>query len=167
MNYPDRKLPRLKQYDYSSNGAYFVTICADHHKSIFARISPINREGMFRHQLTPFGEIAAKYLLEIEQRFPGTKIDKYVIMPNHIHAIILLDRSMPGGPTLSDMICAFKSLSTRECKRSYKIEQVFQKSFHDHVIRGREDYEMIWKYIDSNPRRWREDCFYPKEECMD
>ena len=164
LEYPSRKQPRLTQYNYRSNGAYFVTICAHQRKSIFSRINPVNQQGMFCYQLTPFGEIAAANLLKLEQRFPDAKIEKYTIMPNHIHAIISLDRSTPTGASLSDIICAYKSLTTRECKRLSQIEKVFQNSFHDHVIRSQKDYEMIWQYIDSNPRRWREDCFYEESQ---
>ncbi len=63
-------------------------------------------------------------------------------------------------PTLSDVICSFKSLTTRECKQQYDVRYIFQTSFHDHIIRNREDYINIWKYIDTNPARWELDCFY-------
>ena len=154
----------MKQYDYSTNGAYFVTICAAHHHSIFSRIYPINQQGMFCHQQTKLGDIAEKNLLQMEQRYPGIRIDKYVIMPNHIHAIIFMEQeSSAKKATLSDIICAFKSLTVRACKSISSIENVFQKSFHDHVIRGQADYERIWRYIDTNPSCWREDCFYCEE----
>ena len=64
-------------------------------------------------------------------------------------------------PTISDIICAFKSITTRICKKEgLKEEQLFQSSFHDHIIRGEKDYEKIWEYIDENAEKWEEDCFY-------
>ena len=168
MEHPNRKLPRLRHYDYRENGAYFVTICADHHKQIFSRIVPTNQEGVYCNKLSRYGEIAAKTLIEMEERFPGIRIDKYVIMPNHIHAIIAIERDASlCGPSLSDIVCAYKSITAKKCRQCFPINCVFQKSFHDHIIRGREDYEMIWQYIDTNPLRWREDCYFIVERNND
>ena len=164
MDYPSRKLQRLKHYDYSENGAYFVTVCANQHRSIFSRIYPINQQGMFRNRHTELGDIAEATLLEMQQRFPGITIDKYVIMPNHIHAIICIEQvSSSKKATLSDVLCAFKSLTTRACKKASSIDVVFQKSFYDHIIRDDAEYQRIWQYIDTNPARWRDDCYYCEE----
>ena len=161
LDYPSRKLQRLKHYDYSANGAYFVTICAYQHRSVFSQIYPINQQGMFCNRLTELGDIAETTLLQMQQRFPGITIDKYVIMPNHIHAIIYIDQEASSKKVaLPDVLCAFKSLTTRACKRVSSIESVFQKSFHDHVIRNDADYQRIWGYIDTNPSRWKDDCYY-------
>ena len=162
MNFPKRKPTRLKNYDYSSNGYYFVTICSHNRKNIFSKIvgqglAPAETE------LLPYGIIVQEQLLALEKRFDGVRIDNYVIMPNHIHAIVVIDKNTAGAspcPTLSDIICAFKSLTTRMCKAVYPIEKLFQNSFHDHIIRGERDYEKIWEYIEFNALKWQEDCFY-------
>ena len=66
-------------------------------------------------------------------------------------------------PTMTDVICAFKSITTRMCKRKgFKEKHLFQSSFHDHIIRGEKDYQKTWEYIDTNPLKWEEDCFYNK-----
>ena len=87
-------------------------------------------------------------------------------MPNHIHAILILNGETAGAsprPTLTDIVCAYKSLTTRECKKSGFREKLFQTSFYEHIIRGRDDYEEIVKYIYENPIRWCYDELYVEE----
>ena len=84
-------------------------------------------------------------------------------MPNHIHVILVLEDEMAGAslrPTLMDIVCAYKSLTTRECKKHGFIEKLFQTSFYEHIIRGQKDYEEIEKYIYENPIRWYYDKLY-------
>ena len=174
---PKRKHPRLKGYDYSSNGYYFVTICTKDMKCIFGKVesldnnlgrglAPVERECKdTRIILSPYGLIAEKQLFELEQRYDYVKIDKYVIMPNHIHTIIILDSKVAGAsprPTLSDIMCAYKSLTTRECNKISNVSgrKVFQESFYDKVIRNEEGYLEIWQYIDENPRKWQNDEYF-------
>ena len=101
----------------------------------------------------------------LEQRFPSLKIDQYVIMPNHIHAIILLEETVGDSqrPTITDIICAYKSLTTRECKKIQPIDKLFQTSFYEHVIRGQKDYDEIAEYIVNNPKQWELDKLYTEE----
>ncbi len=165
MNLPSRKPTRLKGYDYGSNGYYFVTICSHNRKQIFSKIVG---QGLApaKIELSSYGIIAQEQLLKIENRFKDVKIDKYVIMPNHIHIIVVINRTEAGAspcPTLSDIICAFKSLTTRQCNTYLPIKKLFQTSFHDHIIRGEKDYQKIWEYIDSNAQKWQEDCFCNEE----
>ena len=90
------------------------------------------------------------------------KVDQYVIMPNHIHAVLILEETAGASPrpTLTDIVCAYKSLTTRACKKLLPINKLFQTSFYEHVIRGREDYKEIVKYIAENPSRWESDNLY-------
>ena len=161
MNLPKRKPTRLKDYDYSSEGAYFITICSHNRKDIFGIIVG---QGLApaENQLYPFGEIAKYELLDLETRYKNIKVDKYVIMPNHIHAIIFIEKTAGASPcpTLSDMVCSFKSITTRKCHLIKHDIKIWQRSFHDHIIRGEEDYLKIWQYIDTNPQKWEEDCFF-------
>ena len=171
---PKRKHPRLKGYDYSSNGYYFVTICTKEMKNIFGLIEEnvgqvlASADGEYKDTkiiLSPYGLIAEKQLFELEQRYDYVKIDKYVIMPNHIHTIIILDSKAAGAsprPTLSDIMCAYKSLTTRECNKISNVSgrKVFQESFYDKVIRNEEGYLEIWQYIDENPRKWQNDEYF-------
>ena len=162
MNLPKRKPTRLKAYEYSQNGYYFITICTNKHRSI---LSTIVGQGLAPAEchLSKYGKIAEREMLALEQRYACVKIDKYVIMPNHIHAIIAIENTTAGAspcPTLSHIVCAFKSLTTRKCRQENPIDKLFQTSFHDHIIRGEKDYSEIWEYIENNPTNWETDCFY-------
>ncbi|MBQ8288385.1 MAG: transposase [Clostridia bacterium] len=93
-------------------------------------------------------------------------IDQYVIMPNHIHIVLLIGIEAAGAsprPTVMDIICAYKSLTTRECKKNGWKNKLFQTSFHDHNVRNRDDYDEIVKYIYENPMRWKFDGSYAEE----
>ena len=87
-------------------------------------------------------------------------------MPNHIHAIMILHGETAGAsprPTITDIVCAYKSLATRECKKNGFDGKLFQTSFYEHIIRGQEDYTEIVKYIYENPIRWYYDELYAEE----
>ena len=183
---PKRKHPRLKGYDYSSNGYYYVTICSKDMKCIFGKIeynenwNPIFDESRnvgrglapavreykdTKITLSPYGIIAEKQLFALEQRYDYVEIDKFVIMPNHIHAIIILDGMSAGAsprPTLPDIMCAYKSLTTRECNKMSNIKgrKIFQESFFDKIIRNEKGYLAVWQYIDENPRKWQNDDYF-------
>ena len=179
---PKRKPTRLKGFDYSTAGAYFVTICTRERKKILSDIIRIPStsaqntsksvvgEGLappeYAVQLKPCGKIVQEQLQSIPTRFPSVSVEDYVIMPDHIHAIIFLHRNAGGAspsPTLNDVVCALKSLTSRSCKQRYGIENIFQRSYIDHIIRDREDYETRKKYIRENPTRWMFDPLYTKE----
>ncbi len=157
MELPKRKPTRLKEYDYSSPGAYFVTICTKNRKELLSEI--IVGEGLCtlpQNKLTPTGEVVEKSIQYINNNYNGVKIDKYVIMPNHIHLIVTLDNS--GGdrtPPLHKVIGQLKSYTTNKFN-----DILWQRSYHDHIIRGEQDYRKIWEYIDTNVIRWEKDCFY-------
>ena len=155
---PQRKHPRLKEYDYSSAGAYYVTICTQNRRCLFSTI--VGQEfAPAVLQLTAYGKIAEEQLFLLEQRYPTLMIDRYVIMPNHIHAILVLEDAAGASPrpTITDIVCAYKSLTTKACKHAYPIDKLFQTSFYEHVIRGREDYDEIAEYITNNPKQWELD----------
>ena len=101
----------------------------------------------------------------LEQRYPSLKIDQYVIMPNHIHVIFILNHAAGASPrpTIMDIVCTYKSLTTRQCKKVQPIDKLFQTSFYEHVIRGREDYDEIAEYIANKPKQWELDKLYSKE----
>ena len=162
--FPQRKHPRLDYYDYSTAGAYYITICTQNRRCLLSRVvGRIAAPAAIEH--TIYGRIAQEQLLQLEKRYPSLTVDRYVIMPNHIHAILILDGSAGASPrpTIPDIVCAYKSLTTKACKAVCPIEKVFQNSFYEHVIRGREDYEEIAKYIYENPSKWELDQLYSKE----
>ena len=170
---PERKSTRLKNYDYSSAGVYFVTICTNGRKQILSEIIKVSStandtltiqtvgEGLappgYTIKLKPCGKIVKEQLHLLEQRFCGVCVKDYVIMPDHIHVILYLRKETGGAspsPTLDDVICAFKSLTSRNCKQKYGIEKMFQRSSVEHTVRDREDYESHRKYMYENPMRW-------------
>ena len=162
---PKRKHPRLDNFDYSAAGAYFVTICTQNRRCVLSRVvgRGLAPAEIGRMEHTLFGKIAEKQLLLLEDRYPCLSVDRYVIMPNHIHVILILDCEAAGAsprPTVMDAVCAYKSLTTIECKKMGLTEKLFQTSFYDHVIRDREDYEKHVRYICENPVRWRYDELY-------
>lgn len=161
---PQRKHPRLAHYDYSTAGAYFITICTHNRRCLLSRIAGQDL-GAAEVHYTAYGEIAEKQLLLLEQRYPSLKIDQFVIMPNHIHAILILEEAAGASPrpTIADIVCAYKSLTTRACKAVRPVEKLFQTSFYDHVIRGQEDYAEIAEYIVNNPKQWELDKLYAAE----
>jgi len=162
MELPKRKNPRLSQFDYSSPGAYFVTICTKDMKQFLGNITVGRGLALAENNLSIYGKIADEQINLLETRYRSVKIDKYVVMPNHVHAIISLGTAGASPrPTISDVICTFKSITTIKCRKAgLKDKYLFQRSFHDHIIRGERDYRKIWEYIDTNIIRWQNDCFY-------
>lgn len=162
MELPQRKSTRLKDYDYSQDGYYFITMCTQNRKNILSIVG----EGFSLPKLTQYGEITEKLLLEITKRYEEINIDKYVIMPNHIHLLIALKNDGRGNPspTIDRAMGWFKYMATKEINNLYGTfcRKIFQRSFHDHIVRGDEDYREIWQYIDNNPTKWTEDKFYIK-----
>ena len=142
-----RKHPRLKCFDYTSPYYYFITICTCDKACIFGKPGSLNR----------LGGVAETVLLEIEKHFHNVRVDKYAIMPNHVHMILVLEGENAG---VSRIIGQYKSTVTRKIREIHPQQKVWQTSFHDHVIRNQKDYERIWRYIEANPLNWNRDCFF-------
>ena len=165
---PKRKDLRLKQYDYSSAGTYFVTICIKNRERILsAVIKPSVGVGalddplMPQIQLTEIGKITEKYLLSSEN-IPGVKIDQYVIMPDHIHVMIFLypdeyasrkDGSSRAPTPTNEMLPHVISTFKRFCNKEIGYN-IFQRGYIEHIVCDREDYETRTKYICENPIHW-------------
>ncbi len=145
--FTDRKHPRLKNYDYSTENYYFVTICTHEKKCIFGAPDCLNQHGM----------IAQLAIRNIPIHFPGVEVNKFVVMPNHIHMIVELPQNIAD---LSVMIGQYKAFVTKKIRELSPDMNVWQRSFHDHIIRNQQGYEKIWQYINNNPVKWEEDCFY-------
>lgn len=112
-----------------------------------------------RHRIDQLWKFAEQELLALEKRYPFVKVDAYAIMPNHIHVLFAIENGTAGAsprPTISDVVSAYKSLTTRRCQSG----KLFQASFYDHVIRGQSDYDDIYRYIENNPAQWEQDELY-------
>ena len=161
MDLPKRKPTRLKNYGYSQNGYYFITICTHNKQKILCNIVG---EGFPLPQLTENGEILKNIILSVNKKYNCVNIDKYVIMPNHIHIIFCIQNNGRGdpSPTISHVVGWLKYNATTQVNKKNNTSgyKIFQRSFHDHIIRGEKDYLKIWNYIDTNPQKWKEDCFY-------
>lgn len=163
---PNRKPLRLRDYDYSSPGACFVTICTKDRKCILSRITVgADALGGPSLTLTETGKIVEKYIVSTN-RIDGLHVDNYVIMPNHVHMILRIETGSfetNGGPPrasapttaiIPNAVGALKRLVQRETG-----EKIFQRSYYEHVIRNERDYLEIWNYIDTNPAKWAEDRY--------
>lgn len=163
MGHPKRKRIRLKAYDYSQNGAYFVTICSKDRESLLSEIVGDGLCAVPQTILTHIGTEIEKSIKYINNNIGGVNIDKYVIMPNHVHMIIELNPTGgDGAPPLPDIIRRFKTYTTKayaEIQGTGNIT-LWQRSFYEHVIRNEQDYLEIWEYIENNPLRWEADKYY-------
>ena len=123
-------------------------------------------QGLCSCRLSDLGGIAYTELYKLETRYQNITIDKHVIMPNHIHAIIKIKRreQSPRPTTLTDVMCAYKSLTTKCYNMMFSISgrTIWQERFHDIIIRNEEQYRFICKYIDENPAKWAEDRYFIK-----
>ena len=170
---PFRKHLRLRQYDYSQAGCYFITICAQHRRKILGRIvggddhiAPFSRSAKAEIlRLSGYGECVDRYINSFEAHYKNVSVDKYVIMPNHVHLIIKVAEeygaprsSRPTDALIPKIIAALKTMVNREVGRP-----IWQSSYYDHIIRDEADYLTKWDYIDANPARWAEDEYYIAE----
>ena len=175
---------RLQTWDYSNNGAYFITICTQNRHHFFGHIQ--NQE----MQLSEIGKFAEQYWYEIPNHFPMVELGNFVVMPNHVHGILIIDKindesfsesvetrhclvstiktntiigssrfQNQGKNTISSIVGSYKSIVT---KMSRQINPNFgwQSRFHDHIIRNSKSFENIQNYIEQNPLKWNDDRFY-------
>jgi REP element-mobilizing transposase RayT len=162
MELPKRKPNRLPYFDYSTPGAYFITICTKDRKCIFWENVGASIARPHKPTLSRSGKIVETAIRDITGHYPSITVDHYVVMPNHIHLLLQINTDEDGrpmvAPTISTVVQQLKGVVTKQIGQS-----VWQKLFHDHVIRGEKDYLKIWEYIDTNPARWHEDCFFEED----
>lgn len=148
MELPNKKPARLQGYDYSNQNYYLITICTHNKLHLFCDVNKLNK----------LGEIAKIELLNIPNHFEDVRIDKYVIMPDHIHSIIIIgcngetERSRPF-PTLSTVVGLYKSGVSKQIHKIAPNIKIWQKSFNDRIIRNEKSYREVWQYIDENLRK--------------
>jgi REP element-mobilizing transposase RayT len=180
-----RRSIRLKGYDYSAAGLYFITSCCQEMKCRFGKIE---KNEML---LNEFGMIAYNEWIKLPERFPNFTLDVFQIMPNHMHGIISVGagftpaqtpaqndhtcenragvREYGAGvnpaPTIGDIVGAYKSLVSNECLKIYKsrneiMGRIWQRNYYEHIIRNESSYNTISEYIINNPQQWDKDNFY-------
>ena len=171
----NRKSIRLKNYDYSRPGFYFITICTKDRKTLFGHIE---NNIMI---LNDSGAMIKKCYFELEKRF-NIKCRDIVVMPNHIHCIIEIvgvplvgtqKNGQPQGiaPTLGDIIGVFKSITTNEYIKGVKAgnwqpfnKKLWQRNYWEHIIRNKESYMKLAEYIQNNPLKWEYDELNPNKK---
>src|SRR5574341_2258341 len=165
-----RRSIRLSGYDYSQAGAYFVTICTQNRQCLFGEI--VDEE----MGLSDAGRIVQSVWVELPQHYVGVDIDGFVVMPNHIHGIIVLIDDVVGAgldvraglkpaPTarkrrgLPEIVRAFKTFSSRHINqwRDTPGMPVWQRNYYEHVIRGEDQLNRVRRYIEDNPMMWETD----------
>ena len=160
--FPKRKINRLKSWNYSNNGGYFITICTDNRKHILSKICV--GDGFPVPQLTKTGQIVDDYIKNINLKYSCVTVSEYMIMPNHIHLLLLIDNNGTGNPspTVGNIIGWFKYNTTKSVNEEYKSagNKLWQRSFYDHIIRDEKDYMEKLNYILSNPLKWADDEYY-------
>ncbi len=151
---PKRKQMRLNDYDYSQNGYYFITVCTESRQT---NLSDVYNGGVL---LRPIGKIAENEIAELTKRYK-IGINPYIIMPDHIHMIIKINREtqraeQSPAPTVCDMICAFKSLTTKIANKNDNCigRRIWQRNYYEHIIRDENDYIANAEYILNNPLKW-------------
>jgi REP element-mobilizing transposase RayT len=162
---PVRKPNRLSGYDYSRNGRYYITVCAKERLELFAKIDEVYVGAAIcrpRVCLTDVGRIIDEAIGNIPTKYPTACVDTFVIMPNHLHLILEINNDDESGrqvaaPTIQTIIGQLKRYVSKQCGYS-----VWQKSFHDHIIRNETEYLRIARYIETNPQNWKEDSLYPQ-----
>ncbi len=166
-----RSRMRLAGYDYGRAGAYFVTICTEEHRCVFGRIV----DDMM--VLNDAGRIVNLVWEELQEHHVGVATDAFVIMPNHVHGIVILaPDEIPQGageegamnriPTLGDVVRGFKARVTIGINRMRSVSgvRVWQRNYYEHVVRGEKDLERVRQYIIENPGRWYEDHYNPANQ---
>ena len=158
MNFPKRKVLRLKDYDYSQTGGYFITFCTENRAPLLGNI--VVGGGVLdapQVELTEYGRITEKYIQNISVAYPHISVENYVIMPNHVHLLLVVGDGGQGAarPTVSAVVRSIKALVRKETGKS-----LFQNSFYDHILRDGQDFLIHWDYIETNPGKWAEDEYH-------
>lgn len=159
--YPSRKPLRIKDYDYSQPGGYFVTICAQNKQCFFGDI----QQGEMI--LNAAGQMAQEEWDDLSLRFTNISLDASIVMPNHLHAIVIFNEK-DEKLHLGAIIQAYKSITTNKYIQGVRNKgwipfnkRLWQRNYYEHIIRNDQDLEIIQEYIMTNPQKWDKDRFHP------
>ena len=152
---PKRKEIRIREYDYSAPGAYFVTICTANREHVLWETVGAD---IIRPQdvpLSTIGQIVEQSILQITDHYENVSVDKFCILSDHVHLILRIESDENGrmisAPTVSTVVGSMKRWVSKQIGRS-----IWQKSFYEHGIRNQQDYDEIWEYIEHNPMKYKE-----------
>jgi len=168
---PRRRSLRLKDYDYSQEGAYFMTVCVQDRRCLFGEVI----DGAVL--TSPIGQIVQQAWNELPKYYPTVKLDQFVAMPNHIHGIVFIHAPPHVGapfmashnkqgainraPTLGEIVRTLKAASTRLIRLAGSAGFSWQRNYYDHVIRNETELTRIREYIVNNPLQWALDREHP------
>ncbi len=169
-----RKLNRMPEFDYSSEGLYFITVCTKDRREYFGMV----KNG--KMVLNVYGRIVKQQWLWLAKQYSYVKLDEFIVMPNHIHGILVIEEVGTGHDvgtgrdlslhrdlslqyhqykikSLSELIGAFKTTSSKLIHRMGLAEFQWQRSFYDRIIRNQKELNNIRAYIHYNPIKWQRD----------
>ncbi len=157
MEVNSRKPNRLSGFDYSQTGAYFITICTKDRQCILSRVvenPPDKSVGADiirppKIELSKYGDIIYKAIQNIPSIYTGVLVDRFVIMPNHVHILLRIENNSGRMISAPTVIGSMKRYASKEIGYS-----IWQKGFYDHIIRNEQDYTEHLQYIDQNPTKW-------------
>jgi putative transposase len=167
---PNRRSIRARDYDYAQNGAYFVTICVAQRLCLFGDVT----DGEMRY--TTIGQVVESAWQNLPHHTPGLILDALVVMPNHLHGIVILPgapstnmlrENMPRGPqrrSLGAVVGGFKSAVSRQVSADNLslIRPLWQRNYYERIIRNDRELDSIRRYIEANPARWADDPDHPR-----
>ncbi len=144
-----RRSIRLQGYDYTNAGVYFVTICCNQRQHLFGNID--NGE----MKINAIGQIVSNLWQKIPQHFPNAELDRFVLMPNHLHGIIVISESAEKS-SLANIVQNFKSISSRKINRiskNYGVS-IWQRNYYERIVRSEQELKNLREYIENNPANW-------------
>ena len=156
---PERKQLRLKGYDYNRKGGYFVTFCVKGRHELLGQVVGGGVLGAACMELSEYGMNLCAVIDYTNRNNSSLKIDKYIVMPNHAHLIVMVHgasgKPRPTNASIPKLISSLKRYTNNLAGFN-----IWQTSYHDHIIRNEFEYLQIWRYIDDNPANWYKDCYH-------
>ena len=152
---PVRKLNRCQSYDYSTPGYYFLTLCTANRECLLGHVTMADETQRSTVILSEIGTVVDQAIRSIPLHYDNVGVDKYIVMPNHVHLILILRDIGKPCPDISRIVQQLKGAVTKRLGK-----KIWHIHYHDHVIRGEQEYLEIWEYIDNNPTKWSLDRYY-------
>ncbi len=169
MDFPQRVHPRLRTWDYSSSATYFLTLCTKQKKPILSAVVGRGILDAPQVKLKKYGRLVSQTLAYMNAHNEHIHIDAQIIMPNHVHLLVTLQRDKadngasgmprPTNSKIPSFVSSFKRYTNKICA-----DRLWQDGYHDHIVRDENDYYRIMEYIHTNPAKWLDDRYYVHHE---